>query len=304
MSRATNVSRNADLDQVEGRNPFIENDRGAVIASHATAASLGVLFLALVYTFPEVVQPLPPRPPAAADSTPSVITFRPIDPEAPRTTAGRETLAKNVGRVTAAVTDALGPTFVIGLGSATGGLLGDAAGILRTVAVGGGSGGTPGGTPQKVALAPGGDPARAPERGGIGGSARGPDGIGAVAGGETVSRAVVRVAPPTVIRTGDQPEPGPDVGELGTFVRARAGQLGFCYEEHGLKASAALAGSVTIAIAVAGNGSVSSAAITRRTWSGAGAAEAEACILRAVRAWRLPASHGSGTFSFPVSFTR
>lgn len=305
MSRTNSVSRKRDSDQVASRNPFTESDRRALIASHAIAASLGGLFLGLVYTFPEViVDPVPSQPLAAADSTRTEITFGPVEPAVTRTTPNGGTLTKSVRRVRATVRGALAPALVVGFGSTTGGLLGNAAGILRSVAVGGGSGGAPGGTPGKIALAHGGDSTRAPERGGIGGSTGGPDGIGAVGGGVAVSRAVVRVEPPTVMRTADQPDRAPDAGELGTFVRARTGQLGFCYEEHGLKASTALAGSVTIAIAVAGNGSVSSATITRRTWSGPGAAEAESCILRAVRAWRLPPSRGAGTFSFPVSFTR
>ena len=42
-----------------------------------------------------------------------------------------------------------------------------------------------------------------------------------------------------------------------------------------------------------------------RITPGKPAAESEACILRAIRGWRLPASdRGAGTYSFPFSFTK
>jgi hypothetical protein len=45
--------------------------------------------------------------------------------------------------------------------------------------------------------------------------------------------------------------------------------------------------------------------VTKRSWSGAGAAGAEACILRVVRGWRLPASGTApATYSFPFNFSR
>jgi hypothetical protein len=50
---------------------------------------------------------------------------------------------------------------------------------------------------------------------------------------------------------------------------------------------------------------VSAATVTKRTWSGPGAAESEACILRAVRGWRLPASdRAQSSYSFPFNFSR
>jgi hypothetical protein len=94
------------------------------------------------------------------------------------------------------------------------------------------------------------------------------------------------------------------VGELGNFVRSRESQLRFCYQEYGLKVNPRLAGSVSINIAVAGNGAVSGANISRRTWSGAGASEAESCIQSRIRGWRFPTSStGEGTYGFSFNFS-
>jgi hypothetical protein len=96
-----------------------------------------------------------------------------------------------------------------------------------------------------------------------------------------------------------------DVGELGTFVRGRESQLRFCYNEYGLKVNPALAGSVTASITLTPSGGVSGVNVTNRTWSGAGASDAERCIADKIRGWRFPASDaGGGTYSFSFSFTR
>ena len=91
---------------------------------------------------------------------------------------------------------------------------------------------------------------------------------------------------------------------LGTFVRGHESELRFCYEES-LKADPALAGSVAVAITIGEGGRIAGAEVTRRSWTGQGAAEAEACMLRAIRGWRLSGVERSpGTYTFPFSFTR
>ena len=93
--------------------------------------------------------------------------------------------------------------------------------------------------------------------------------------------------------------------DVGGFARARASQLQACYERELRATNPSLAGALTLAVTVSGGGRVTEAAVTRRTWSGPGSAEAEACILRAVRAWTLPpASESAGTYALPLSFTR
>ena len=142
-----------------------------------------------------------------------------------------------------------------------------------------------------------------PGRGGIPGTSGGGD-IGGVKGAPGVTHAAQQVVNPTAIPV----EPLPPLGNtatLGTYVRGHESQLRFCYEETGLAANPRLAGSITVAITVAGNGSVSKAAVTKRSWSGAGAAESEACILRAIQGWRLPASErAQSTYSFPFNFSK
>ncbi len=49
---------------------------------------------------------------------------------------------------------------------------------------------------------------------------------------------------------------------------------------------------------------MTAAEIVRRSWSGAGAAQAEACIVSVARAWRFPpADEGPATYSFALSLT-
>jgi hypothetical protein len=125
-----------------------------------------------------------------------------------------------------------------------------------------------------------------------------------VARGGDVSRVASAVRDPAVIPVAPL-TPAGDATTVGTFVRGHQSQLRFCYEENGLSANPKLAGSITIAITVAANGSVSAASIARRSWSGPGSTESEGCILRAIRGWRLPSSGGTeATYSFPFNFSR
>ena len=87
-------------------------------------------------------------------------------------------------------------------------------------------------------------------------------------------------------------------------MRSRESQLRYCYVESGLRADPALAGSVTLAVALDGAGAVTSVNVAKRSWAGEGATAAEGCILQKVRGWRFPVREGGGTYEFSFSFTR
>ncbi len=190
-------------------------------------------------------------------------------------------------------------------------MVGDVSNILRGTEISSGTGGTGGGGSGGKAVlgyGQGGQGSRTPGRGGFGGGlgtgGGGGGGVGGVGPGGGVVRSTVRVQAPSVVAPPAGGGPGRDVGELGSFVRSRESQLRFCYQEYGLKANPNLAGTVTVAITLSGSGSVSDVDITRRTWSGAGASEAEGCIRSRVRSWKFPASAtGAGTYGFPFNFT-
>lgn len=233
---------------------------------------------------------------------------RPGDPK-PGAPGSRTETKNNAG--------AIGDAFGTGSGSGTGGLVGDVSGIMSGVQTGGGSGGSGGGlggvggggTGGKVVLGggQGGQGSTTPGRGGIGGGTGtgGGEGggIGGVGRGGGVTRGAVRVSAPAVVSA---PSVGPrrDVGELGAFVRSRESQLRYCYVEQGLKVNPQLSGTINVAISLTESGSVTDVDVTRRTWSGAGASEAESCITNRIRSWRFPASEAGGTYSFPFNFTR
>jgi hypothetical protein len=95
------------------------------------------------------------------------------------------------------------------------------------------------------------------------------------------------------------------VSDLGDYVRGRNSQLQFCYSEYGLKTNPQLAGSVAVAVTLTSDGGVTNVDITKRTWSGPGASEAESCIKQRISGWKFPSSeHGGGTYAFSFSFSR
>jgi hypothetical protein len=214
---------------------------------------------------------------------------------------------------------AIGTAFGTGSGSGTGGLTGSVSSLIGGVAVASGSGGTGGGQGGRggggtggktvLGLGQGGEGGRTPGRGGFGGGTGtgggGGGGIGGVGAGGGIARAGVRVSAPAPVRAENLGGNRRDVGELGQFVRSRESQLRFCYQEYGLKSNPSLAGTVTVAISLTGSGDVTGVNITNRTWSGAGASEAESCIKSKIESWRFPSSDaGGGTYSFPFNFTR
>lgn len=263
-----------------------------------------------------VVQPVPQK--GAAENMPA-----PGDTKAPPGRKGPEKGNPKPGRPGSRTVQtnngAIGTAFGTGSGSGTGGLTGSVSSLINGVAVASGSGGTGGGQGGRggggtggktvLGLGQGGEGGRTPGRGGFGGGngtgGGGGGGIGGVGAGGGIQRAGVRVSAPEPVRAENLGGNRRDVGELGQFVRSRESQLRFCYQEYGLKANPSLAGTVTVAISLTGSGDVTGVNITNRTWSGAGASEAESCIRSKIESWRFPASDaGGGTYSFPFNFTR
>lgn len=294
----------------------------ALVGSWTIAITVGVAWLLFVWITPpapEKFQLLPenernvtitfddPEPtlPEAPVAEAPAATPQPRGPaQAPRRTGGGGQGGGN--RSTADI----GAAFGTGSGAGSGGMVGDVGNILRGVDVSSGSGGTGGGRGggrAMLATGEGGQGSRTPGRGGLGAGGVGTGGIGGVgsgAGGGGVGRAEVRVAAPSVVAPPVGGGPGRDVGELGVFVRSREPQLRFCYTEFGLKANPNLRGSVTVNIVVSGSGAVSGANVAGRTWSGAGASEAESCIRQKIRSWRFPGTaSGEGTYAFKFNFS-
>ena len=93
---------------------------------------------------------------------------------------------------------------------------------------------------------------------------------------------------------------------FGRYVRAHEPQLQFCYSEARVS-SPNLAGSATVSLTLAADGSVQNAAIVRRAWSGGrGSDVVERCVLSTVRAWTFPPidSKDEHVHSFAVIFTK
>ena len=279
-----------------------DEEQRALIGSYAVASALGFAFLLLVQFGPRPTivpfDPIPLGPIEIGDLNP----FRRPTPVPARTERG----ARANGRATpgasaATATGSISSAFGAGAGL---GVV-DANDILGSVAVtrAAGAQGVETGGKSVLAYGEAGFGSAAPSRGGISGAGGGGS-IGGVTSGGTVSRSTQQVAALPVVPVAPLPLSG-DVGTMGTFVRAHESQMRFCYQERGLMVNPALAGSITVAMTVAANGAVSGATVTKRSWSGPGAAETEACIVRVVRGWRLPASGSTaGTYSFPFNFSR
>ncbi len=117
----------------------------------------------------------------------------------------------------------------------------------------------------------------------------------------TIDRARFNVRPLPVVSAPALGDQVADATQLGAFVRARVSQLQTCYERAG---GTDLAGVVALRLTLGSGGWVRAAEIVRRTWSGPGAAETEACLLAIARGWRVPAGAEGATMTIPISFTR
>ena len=125
--------------------------------------------------------------------------------------------------------------------------------------------------------------------------------LGQVERRTTIDRARFNVRPLPVVSAPALGDQVADATQLGAFVRARVSQLQTCYERAG---GTDLAGVVALRLTLGSGGWVRAAEIVRRTWSGPGAAETEACLLAIARGWRVPAGAEGATMTIPISFTR
>ncbi len=284
---------------------MIASESRALAVSHALSVGLGASWLALVYLTPappptiallrpEEVGPIvvqfddPPPPPKQAAAPPEASD---VNEPAP-TLAEKE--RKRAAKEEADIGDAFG-------GGSTYALVGDVTNALRGVEVAKGEKGGTGGQKAVIGYGQGGVGARTPGKGFDAAAAAAASGIGKVGATGGVTRANVRVAAPQVVaRPGERASR--DMAQLGTFVRSRQAQLQFCYQEQGLLLNPALAGSISVEVSLAPNGTVASARVGDRTWSGAGASEAEACILQRIRGWAFPASSAAGNETYGFSF--
>ncbi len=301
------------------RYEFADAEGRAILYSYVLSGVLGLLWILLV-----LFLPAPPNSiNLLKEEEPVAITVKaedvptPTPAPVPVASAGGAPKvaapAKNPGggkggpprNDTRAINDAFGGSP----SNNTGGMVGDVSNALRGTEVATGTGSAPGAQGKAViGYGAGGQSSRTPGRGGLGeglgGNGAG-GGLGGVGGGGGVGFATVRVAPPSVIHAENVGGPGRNVSDLGDYVRGRNSQLQFCYSEYGLKVNPQLAGSVTVAVTLTSEGSVTGVEITKHTWSGPGSAEAESCIKQRISGWKFPSSeHGGGTYSFSFSFSR
>lgn len=292
-----------------------DEERRALLGSYAISTTLGLAFLLLQQFGPrseQVLSLLPERGPA--------IIVRNLGADPPSPTMSRNVKTSTRGSISrdpfhSRASDGAGDrgagarissAFDARSGSRGGGIPTDVGGLLRGVAVEIGKGEAGVATDAKLVLGfgEGGQGSTIPGRSGFGGEPGSERGIGGVRSGGNVGRAVVSVTGPSVVAVAPPTTDGGGAAALGTFVRGREPELRFCYEEN-LKLNPSLAGSVTVSITVSAGGGIADAGVTDRTWSGRGAMEAEACMLRMIRGWRLAGpGHAAGTYSFPFSFTR
>ena len=297
------------------RYEFASEEGRALLGSYAISFLLAAAFLLFVYLYPPIEPPIdptitfvelpPPDEPIQPPPQPAEEPQPSTQPAAPRNNPTRR---PNNPRPSTTTTTSGGDVASAFQGqAATGGTAGSVAGALRGVDVAGGGGVVGGGGTGTRAVIGGGagtGTAATAGRGGVAGSSGAAGSIGEVGGSGSVGRGTVGIRPPSVIEA-PAIGAGRDMGDLGAFVRNRNRELQFCYEEHGLKVNPNLGGTIHVSIGIAGSGSVTSASVNRRTWSGAGASAVESCVLGKIRAWRFPSSSaGDGVYSFPFNFTR
>jgi hypothetical protein len=266
-----------------------EEDR-PLFVSYLVASVLATAWLLLVHSMPR------PLLPPLVDHGPPIITWNPLSvPSATRSTRSQANDGSRGVRASTSV-GSPGAGSMRDAFSGSAGLV-DAGSLLRgvDVAPSGSVAGEP--TSGKVGLETG-IGSRTPGRVRGGGLSPSGAGLGTVRGGG-VSRNAVVIAPPEV-RAGAGALTTGITNEVGQTARAHVPQLERCYHQEGLSRNSTLAGLVRLGLTVEG-GRVTSAQIVDRTWAGAGAAEAEACLVRVARGWRLGGS--DARIVLPLSFT-
>jgi hypothetical protein len=301
------------------RYEFADAEGRAILYSYVMSGVLGLLWILLVLFLPappNSINLLKEEEPVTIDvkaedvpiPTPAPVAVASAG-GAPKTAAPAKNPGGGKGGPPRNDTRAINDAFGGSPSNNTGGMVGDVSNALRGTEVATGTGSAPGAQGKAViGYGAGGQSSRTPGRGGLGeglgGNGAG-GGLGGVGGGGGVGFATVRVAPPSVIHAENVGGPGRNVADLGDYVRGRNSQLQFCYSEYGLKVNPQLAGSVAVAVTLTSEGSVTGVDITKHTWSGPGAAEAESCIKQRISGWKFPSSeHGGGTYSFSFSFSK
>jgi hypothetical protein len=261
---------------------LVSDEGRPLFVSYLVASLLALSWLGLVRTMPIPLADIPP-----VIELPDII----VVPEAATPASRSDRVAKGRGRASSPNASGIRDLF-----SGNTGLV-DAGKILRGVDVSptGSRSSDPSGMRATLGTGIG---SRTPGRSRSGDFSPSGSGIGAVRG-TGVSRSGVTIAPPEVRPV----VAGTTVGnatEVGQAARAHVPQLERCYHDEGLTRNAGLAGLVRLALIVEG-GRVTSAEIASRSWSGAGVAETESCLVRAVRGWRL--GNGDARIVLPLSFT-
>lgn len=275
-----------------------------LVISHGIALFLGASWLALVYLTPPPppsISLLPPEEAAAVD-----VQFEDEKPpkpapatEPPPAAASKEPTPADIKK---AKKEEQGAADAFGGGSSAA-MVGDVTNALRGVTVAkAGEGGGTGGGKAVIAYGQGGTSVRTPGRGLDPSVAAAGAGIGRVNAAGSVARATIAVAAPSVVKSAGGGPSGRDMSKLGTFVRARQAQLQYCYTDVGLAANPNLGGSISVNVTLEPTGAVQDVRVSNRTWSGAGAADTEACILQRVRGWAFPPSAKGGSEAYNFSF--
>lgn len=319
MTSSTRQRRGAEADR--GRDMFtgaiqwemLSEEERPLLLSHFVSSGLGLMFLMLVLFGPHPVATtgsLRAEPRMRFDLG-GLVRESELLPEdrsnVARAAGGSRGASSRVGSQREQGAD--GGLAAAFRGAEPGGMVGLAAGALEGVQTSSGTGynglATVGaGRSDKATLGSGGSGggSRGSGRGGIGDGSSGGSGIGGVGGGGGVSRSVVSASVPSVIAP-PLSGPGRDVRELGSTVRDRQAVLQSCYTREGLAVNPKLAGTIDVAITIDGAGGVNRVAARARSMSGPGTSQVLSCIENQVQRWKFPASEGSGTYSFPFSFT-
>lgn len=260
-----------------------DDDARILTVSHIVAGCLALVWLALVYFGPHPVEVT--RPEVSITALPPVIEFFPSPPREFTRRASAPVSRSDAVRTRGSVRDAFAGVpgadrrdFVSGVRVMPSVPTSDP--LVRAV---------PLGTPGAV---------ETPGRSRLGGAGLRGGELGVVTRGG-VSRAEVAIMPPEIRAVSGEGARG-DATEVGRSAREHAPQLQRCYVDEGLTKNPGLAGLVRLEIDVQ-KGRVISARVVDRSWTGAGVAETESCLVRAVRGWRLGTS--TGVVTLPFSFT-
>jgi hypothetical protein len=105
-------------------------------------------------------------------------------------------------------------------------------------------------------------------------------------------------------RVGDATVGGLDDTIVENLVHQWQPELMYCYTQYGLREHSALAGRVTMRVALSPNGSVGHSVVGVRDWRGAGGAEVESCLRARIAAWRFPPADAGSIHEFTLEFGR